>query len=149
MRWLPMTLALSLCGCAARAPSGPPDLHYGRDLCDECGMIISDIHSAAGYRLPDGTLRKFDDIGDLLVFGARSGELSTAEVWVHDHAGDRWIAATDAWFVRDVALATPMGRGIAAFAGKDAAAGFAQARGTRVLRWSDLQDLSGAPAAGH
>ncbi len=111
-------------------------------------MTISEPRFAAAYRLPDGSVRKFDDLGDLLAYGRRAGERPSGAVWVHDYATDGWVAAAEAWFVRVPGLTSPMGHGIAAFAGEGAAADFARARGGRVRRWPDLQDSSGAPTTG-
>ena len=44
----------------------PPEIHYGEDVCDACGMLISEAKFAAASVDQDGTAHKFDDIGDLL-----------------------------------------------------------------------------------
>ncbi len=55
--------------CTSNAGLGePPKLFYGEDVCDECGMIISDRRFASGYTTKQGISRKFDDIGGMSVF---------------------------------------------------------------------------------
>ncbi len=55
-------VALSLGACEADA--GPGEIKLGRDVCENCGMIISDPRFLAEIRLADGKLHKFDDVGD-------------------------------------------------------------------------------------
>ena len=52
---------------------GPPDIVYGRHICLECGMIISEERVAAAYEW-EGEDRVFDDIGDMLIHGKDAGE---------------------------------------------------------------------------
>ena len=121
---------------------GPPEIHYGRDLCVQCGMIVSEPRFAAAYRLPDGTERVFDDLGGLLVYGHEHGELDEAEVWVHDVETEAWVRAPGAWFVATAARPTPMGYGILAFSDRERAERFAAQVGAEVLTWHEVRAIS-------
>jgi copper chaperone NosL len=99
----------------APAEAGPPEIRYGRDRCDACGMLISDPRYAAAARRPDAALR-YDDIA-CLVRGA--GAAIAAEVaagWVHDAATESWVEARQAAYVRSPAIRTPMSSGLVAYA---------------------------------
>ena len=43
-------LVLFLAACTARASQPtPPKIHYGEDICTDCGMIISEPRFASAY----------------------------------------------------------------------------------------------------
>ena len=63
-------LALAGCGGAADTTQ-PPEILYGQDVCDECDMIISEEKYAAAYWTEEGEARRFDDVGEMLVFHGR------------------------------------------------------------------------------
>ncbi|MCU0271062.1 MAG: nitrous oxide reductase accessory protein NosL [Acidimicrobiales bacterium] len=137
-------------GCGGETASGPPDIVYGRDVCAECGMIISEARYAAAYRQPGEDALAFDDLVDMVTHGTRAGVLSQVDAWVHDYYSEEWINAGVAWYV-DADIATPMGGGVVAFSSETDARAFADERGGRVLSWEELvaeveADLSGATA---
>jgi copper chaperone NosL len=142
-----LVLCLVASACADRADAtGPPDIIYGRDLCIECGMLITEPRFAAAYRI-DGEARPFDDIGGMLLYGAESGELSAAsvEVWVHDRDTGEWIAAGAAHYVIAEGAVTPMGYGVVAFIDPDRAKAYAAEHDTDIHSWTDLFDFSIEP----
>lgn len=131
------TFLLAACS-AAEANTGAPEIVYGRDICIECGMIISEPRFAAAYEY-DGTDRVFDDIGNMLLYGLRTGELTApTRAWVHDYHSSTWIDASEAWFVAADSLLTPMGHGLAAFGARATAEAFAADREGILLEWADL-----------
>ena len=134
-------LALTLGACGTTEASGPPEIDYGRDICEQCGMSIDDERFAAGYRLSDGTERVFDDVGGLLVFVKDSTELADAEVWVHDYQTEIWVRSEDAYFVQTNEVTSPMGFGILCFSDEDRAASFAAEAGDDVLTWNSVLAL--------
>ncbi|HHC09133.1 MAG TPA: hypothetical protein ENK55_10525 [Actinobacteria bacterium] len=141
-RVLVALLAVVVAACGGPgSDAGPPEIHYGRDLCVQCGMIVSEPRFAAAYRLPDGTERIFDDLGGLLIYGHEHGELDEAEVWVHDVETEAWVRASDAWFVATAARPTPMGYGILAFSDRERAETFAAEVDAPVLTWEELRTI--------
>ena len=128
---LPAAALLSGCGKQTGA-SGPPEIKYGRQVCLQCGMIISDVRYA--YLGSDGDPRCFDDIGCLVAYRQTRAEPTTA-VWVHDFTSKEWLAAEAATYVRSRQIATPMGYGLAAVAGEAAAGALAAAKAGEVLTW--------------
>lgn len=149
-RALLLLLALGLTACGGDDGAGrPPEIVYGRDVCTECGMIISEERFAAAYEV-EGEDKAFDDVGDMLAHGLRQGELgSETAAWVHDHDTSEWLDAATAWFVHDADIVTPMGHGIAAFSTRERATSFATEFGGEVMTWDDLLLTAGSMPADH
>ena len=90
-----LAMAAAACSTAADA-DGPPEISYGRDICIECNMIISEPRFAASYRLEGGETKSFDGIGELIKHGQRTGELDNG----HLHAAWNLFRLHRAqWFV--------------------------------------------------
>lgn len=138
---LVVAVAVLSTACAAAETTGPPDINYGRDICIECGMTIDNARFAAGYRQTDGTEKKFDDLGGLIIHARETGDLDDATVWVHDFETEEWIEAPGAFFVPTLAITSPMGHGILAFADKEWATQVAKDLGGDVLAWEVVVDL--------
>ena len=134
---LGVIVALFLAACGGDGPSGPPDIDYGRDVCTDCNMIISEPRFAAAFREESGEEALFDDIGDLVRYGHQKGVLADVRAWVHDYDDESWIDAADAWFVKSD-IQTPMASGLVAFAKEDDATTFASDHDGEVFRWTHL-----------
>lgn len=133
-----LTLAIVACSSSVDLEA-TPDIRIGEDICEECGMIISEeVHSSA-YRLTTGEQKSFDDIGDMVVrYRLRKGEDEIAAFWVHDFKTIEWIRAEDAFFVASYDLVTPMGHGIAAFENREDADALADDINGVVHEFQDL-----------
>jgi len=95
--------------------TGAPEIAYGRDRCEQCGMIIGDRRFAAATRR-GSTVHRFDDIGCLVRDSADVLASGHAKGFVHDAGTEAWIDAPRAWYVRSPAIRTPMNYNIAAYA---------------------------------
>jgi copper chaperone NosL len=116
-----IALAVLLAACGGGTDTTqPPEILYGQDVCDECDMIISEEKYASAYWTAEGEARRFDDVGEMLVYMAENPE-PTASVWVHDVNSAAWLPAAEAWFVMNSGLRTPMGTGIAVLGDEQAA----------------------------
>jgi copper chaperone NosL len=104
----------SACGSSGSTVPTPPVIHYGEDICEECGMITSEARFAAAYLASDGHGHIFDDIGDMLKSSINTQDQITA-FFVHDYDHQDWIRAETAYFVQSNQLSTPMFSGVAAF----------------------------------
>ncbi len=145
MRAIPAAVAaiVILAACGGGSSSGPPDIEYGRDVCDQCHMIISEARYACAYRDAGGEAFVFDDIAEMLAHISTRTAPADDRVWVHDFLTEEWIVAPAAWYVRG-SIETPMGGGIVAFTTEADAEAFAQEREGEVLRWTDvLAEMSG------
>ena len=105
-------------------------IHYGRDACARCGMLLAEERFASGYVGADGETVAFDDLGEFLAAVSKDPALA-AKSYVHDAQDGSWLSAAAAVFVKLPGLATPMGSGYAAFASETEAGDFARRLGTR------------------
>jgi copper chaperone NosL len=135
-------LLLAACSAALVEPAAP-EIHYGEDMCSDCGMIINEPRFAASYAAEQGEGAYqtfiFDDIGDMLHHMQQNLTLTGAGWWVHDYESEEWIDATTAWFVVGEGIKTPMGHGLAAFAAQAEAEALAAEVGGKVLDWDKVR----------
>lgn len=132
-------LALLLTGCQATDLSGPPQIRYGEDVCDQCNMIISEPRFAAAYISDNGDTRRFDDIGEMFLYANVNNE-AVSVYWVHDYENESWLEADSATYVHSQDLMTPMGWGLAAFSGEEDAEAFSADRDGTVMTFDTLRD---------
>ncbi len=127
--------ALLLAGCGGRAPAEPqpPDIAYGQDMCDACGMLIDAPKFAAATALADGTARKFDDMGEMFAYHREHPDEQVRAWFVHDYDTEAWVRAEGAHFVHSENIQTPMGSGVVAFESESAAKAFADPLAAEVL----------------
>ena len=130
-------IALTACSGSSTEVQ-PPEIHYSEDVCDACGMLISDVKFAAASVEEDGAARKFDDIGDLLDYYADHTGAQVKAYFVHDYASEKWQRAETAFFIVSPQIQTPMAHGIAAYADRAAAEAAAQKVEGRVVVFGDL-----------
>jgi len=137
--WLIAVLALALtaCGSAADAEPTPPTVHYGEDICEFCGMIVSEERHAAAYVTEDGHGHSFDDIGDMVQAHVATQEAVVA-LFVHDYEDKAWIRAETAHYVLSDNLTTPMASGLAAFTSSQKAQALAAELQGQVLTFDEL-----------
>lgn len=134
------SFATTACGPPAD-PLAPPAIVYGEDVCDQCGMILSEERFAAATIVEvDGRIepRLFDDIGDMFAYHAAHADLAVQRWYVHDHDSVAWLDATTAHYVRAAGIRSPMGSGLAAFGDGGRAAAFAGEVGGEALTFDDL-----------
>lgn len=140
-----MTIAsLLLIGACAQTPAGPPEIDYGIDVCEECGMSIEDPRFAASYRDATGTEHLFDEIGEMLVLANMLSHLEQGEFWVHDYTTQEPIPAADAYYLYGPDIVTPMNFRIVAFATEAEALAFAEINGGLPHRWHELVEMAKA-----
>ncbi|GBD20968.1 hypothetical protein HRbin28_01417 [bacterium HR28] len=132
-----LLVTIPLAACQRKRELSPPEIRYGRDTCAECGMILSDPRFAAAATTADGETVLFDDIGCLLTYRQKHSP-SWAAIWVHDLDTQSWLQAENAWYLVSPSIRSPMGYGIAAFAGQDAAQRRQAELGGDLLQWGDL-----------
>lgn len=136
-------LLILITGCGQEVNTEePPDIAYGQDVCERCGMIITEEKFAAAYWTENGEARRFDDIGGMLAYQSENQE-NVAAYWVHDFDSGDWMPAEDAHYLLDSALMTPMGFGIAAFSNMEQAQAFAYGQeDIKIRSFSDLMQMS-------
>ena len=98
---------LWLTGCGEKDPGhGPGKIHWDRDMCVRCNMIISDRKYAAQIRGGEAAKRKvykFDDIGCALFWLKEKNipwaDAPDTEIWVTDHKTGGWLDARTAHYL--------------------------------------------------
>ena len=128
-----LTCNFLLAACAASNEIKPPEITYNRDMCEACGMIISDARFAAATLTTDGRSFKFDDAGEMFGYHARNSQMQVRAWFVHDYESKKWIDGKDAFFVIARDIKSPMGTGVAAFAERAVAETFAKRFNAQVL----------------
>ncbi len=128
--------------------SQPPEIHFGEDLCEECGMIISEPRFAAAYYTTNGDAWRFDDIGGMAVHHSEHQE-DVTQFWVHDYDTEEWIIADQAYFVISDQLHTPMGYGIVAFSDQARAQKMAADNNAMLMTFDAIMDSFKDGTASH
>ena len=131
-----LLLTTSCAGNASTEPQ-PPHIYYGEDICEFCGMIVSEERYAAGYITQAGQEHIFDDIGDLVQARLKNPEAATA-IFAHEYDNHTWIKAETAYYIKSDNLPTPMLSGIAAFASAERAQDFATELNGQLFSFDEL-----------
>jgi copper chaperone NosL len=136
-----LVFMLILLAACSRQPGDPqpPEIIYGQDMCDGCGMIISEARFAAATLLHNGELRKFDDLGEMLVYHMDNPQDQVKAWFVHDFYSEAWLRGEKAFFVKNENLITPMGMHIVAFEEQAQAQSFLEEQGGKLYSLDELR----------
>jgi copper chaperone NosL len=131
---------LAAAGCAGVSPR---DLVVNEDACELCKMQISDPRFGSQVVTTTGRQLVFDSPECLAEFLDRTPAEKVATVWVLDveHPGT-WVEASQAGFLIDASLRSPMGR-ITAFASPAAAEAARERLGGQPLSWEAVRSGAG------
>lgn len=118
-KFLQGTAALALMpiftACEKEALDGPKKIHWDRDMCARCKMVISERNHAAQV-LSEETGRRyvFDDIGCVILWFKEENITwkDSAKIWITDVKTGKWIDARTAFY--DTIHKTPMAYGFSA-----------------------------------
>lgn len=114
-----VTMTLFL-GCQDTPKDGPAKVHWDRDMCDRCVMVLSDRKNSVQLRHPTtNKVYKFDDIGCMVLwFDEENIDFKdSAKIWVTDVNSGEWIDARSAFYTPD--NVTPMAFGFSAYSTKE------------------------------
>lgn len=119
LRFLALAAVPFLPACTRDPGHGPARVHWDRDTCERCSMVVSDRHYAAQVRGgPKREVFMFDDIGCALFWLVEQGipwaEAPDTEIWVTDYRSGEWLDARQAHYL--AGKTTPMAYGFAALA---------------------------------
>lgn len=110
-----------LSGCGEeKSKTAAVKMHWDRDMCVRCVMVISDRKNAAQVRNPkNGKTYLYDDIGCVILWfkEEKIAWKDEAVIWVTDVKTGEWINARTAFY--DTENITPMGYGFSAHKTKD------------------------------
>ena len=113
-------ILLSFMGCEKRDVSELREVHWDRDMCERCKMVVSDRHHTIQLiNTENGKSYMFDDIGCMVLWlkDEKIEWFSTAKVWITDASSGEWIDAKDANY-KD-GFVTPMAYGFSAHKTKE------------------------------
>ncbi len=115
-----LTLMPILTACEKETIKGPRKIHWDRDMCARCKMVISERnHAAQVLNEKTGKSYVFDDIGCVILwFKEENIEWKdSAKIWITDVKTSEWIDARTAYY--DTVHKTPMAYGFSANASKE------------------------------
>ncbi len=92
----------------------PQLIIYGKDVCENCHMVISDQRFGAQIVTKKGKLHLFDSVNCLHNYLKTHPESSQKIFFVDAIHKDQWISSEEAFFVNISTLRSPMGAGIIA-----------------------------------
>jgi len=99
--FLATVLLLGFTACEKKNPTDMHGVHWDRDMCERCKMVVSDRHHATQVINP-ATRRSYmyDDIGCAVIwFKEEKIEWADkAKIWVIDIATGKWIDARTALY---------------------------------------------------
>jgi len=106
--------------CDKKNSTEVKEVHWDRDMCARCVMVVSDRHNTTQVINPEtGKSYMFDDIG-CMVLWFRDEHIKwkdKAIIWITDKKTGKWIDAKKAFY--DTENVTPMGYGFCAYKSKD------------------------------
>jgi len=111
---LSLTL-MSLSGCQKKEDTKARSIHYDRDMCARCAMVVSDRHNTTQVINPKThKTYKFDDIGCMVLWfdEEKIPWKDQAIIWITDIDTGEWIDARKAYY--DTENITPMAYGFSA-----------------------------------
>ena len=114
--YLLLLVTLFFTACNKKNSNGIEAIHWDRDVCQRCKMVVSERKYAAEIVNPNtGKVYKFDDIG-CAVMWLKEEHIpwaDKAKIWVTDAKSGKWLDAKSAKYTDD--SITPMAYGISAF----------------------------------
>jgi nitrous oxide reductase accessory protein NosL len=111
-----LLLIIVLVGCEKKITTKVHDVHWDRDMCKRCAMVVSDRkHTLQAINPEDGKSYMFDDIG-CAVLWFHDENISwekEAVIWITDFETGKWIDARKAFYSTE--NVTPMAYGFMAY----------------------------------
>lgn len=115
-----LSLVILFTGCEEKSKTEFSKVHWDRDMCARCVMVVSDRHNTAQVKNPQtGKKYMFDDIGCTILWfkDDKIAWQDKAIIWITDVNTGKWIDARTAFY--DTENITPMAYGFSAHKTKD------------------------------
>jgi len=110
-----LLIVVLLMGCKEHSKTDVAEVHWDRDMCARCVMVVSDRKNTTQVRNPTtGEKYMFDDIGCAILWFEKEKIpwKDQAIIWITDAQTGKWINAREAFY--DTENITPMGYGFSA-----------------------------------
>lgn len=107
-------------GCDKKSKTAVSEVHWDRDMCTRCVMVVSDRKNSVQVRHPDsGKVYMFDDIGCMALWfdEEQVSWKDGAVVWITDVNSGEWLDARKAHYTSG--NVTPMAFGFSAHKTKE------------------------------
>jgi len=117
---LSIVVLLNFSACEKRDPKALHEVHWDRDMCERCKMVVSERHHAVQViNVENRRSYMFDDIGCVVLWfdDEKITWASKAKIWITDVTTGKWIDARKAFY--DTNNITPMAYGLAAHKSKE------------------------------
>lgn len=114
-------LTLTFSGCEKKSTTALSEVHWDRDMCARCVMVVSDRTNAVQVKNPDtGKSYMFDDIGCMVLWfkEEKTPWQDRAVIWITDNGNGKWIDARKAFY--STHNITPMAYGFGAHLQREA-----------------------------
>lgn len=115
-----LVIGVMFLACEKKVETGVAEVHWDRDMCSRCVMVVSDRKNAVQVRDPNsGKTYMFDDMGCMALWFEEEKITwkDKAIVWVTDVNSGEFINAREAFY--DTNNVTPMAYGFSAHKSKD------------------------------
>lgn len=113
-------MLLLLSGCEDKVASSIGKIHWDRDMCTRCVMVVSDRHNTVQLKDPNTNKQHvFDDIGCMAIWfhTTKPSFKDSVEIWVNDASSGEFIDARTAFYTTQ--NVTPMSFGFSAYKTKE------------------------------
>ena len=113
-------IAFTQTGCEERSKTDVAEVHWDRDMCARCVMVVSDRQNTVQVRNPStGQTFMFDDLGCTILWFKENNTTwkDQAIIWITDVKTGKWIDARKAFY--DSENITPMAYGFSAHKTKE------------------------------
>lgn len=118
--FISIIISLNFTGCEKKSKTDVSKVHWDRDMCARCVMVVSDRKNTTQVRDPKtGKKYMFDDIGCTILWFKEENITwkNEAIIWITDVKTGEWIDARKAFY--DTENITPMAYGFSAHKSKD------------------------------
>ena len=118
--FIPLVIMTLFLACEKKISTEIQNVHWDRDMCDRCKMVVSEKNHAVQVINPKtGRSYKFDDIGCVILWFKEDSIQwkNDAKIWIADIKTSKWIDARTAYY--DTMNITPMAYGFGAHEKKE------------------------------
>lgn len=134
---------LALSSWLSSCNNEPPQINYGKDLCDFCKMTVMDKKFGAVLVNKKGKMLKFDS-GECMVNYLKTdkGFYPAQYLIVNYEKPGELVDAEKAYYLHGGSINSPMGGNLAAFKSNEAAAKFRHELNGDLILWDKVKELN-------
>ena len=141
-------MVLFFAGCFEKDDG--PNIHWDRDMCERCKMVVSERNFAVQVINPEDKKKYvFDDLGCAIVWfdQEKLDWLDKATIFINDATNGEWINAKQALYA--TGNLTPMGYGVSAYTEQSFPKGATKLTFEDAIKVINKKEHSGRAKHGH